>query len=34
MAITFSNRRDPMEEKADATLVSEKAKGYFDQGYN
>lgn len=34
MALTFSNRRGSMEEKIDAKAVSEKAKGYFDQGYN
>jgi hypothetical protein len=34
MAITFSKRRGLMKEKIDAIAVSEKAKGYFDHGYN
>jgi hypothetical protein len=34
MALTFSKRRSLMKEKLDAKAVSEKAKGYFDQGYN
>ena len=34
MAFINLRRRYPMEEKLDAKSVSEKAKGYFGQGYN
>jgi hypothetical protein len=34
MALTFSNKGDPMEENINVKQVSEKAKSYFDQGFN
>jgi len=34
MALIYSKRRRQMEEKINPKSVSEKAKGYFGQGFN